>query len=356
MLSKRISALHSCLLAASAVTLCAPVAAVSQEQQQTDDETLEEIVVTGSRIARAGYDTLQPAVNIDSDFIDNRGFTNVADALNEIPAFGIGVSNSGRQGALQGGQNFVNAFGLGTQRTLTLINGRRVVGQNAIGVGDNGGAAPSTGAGLQVDLNIIPTALIERVETIFIGGAPIYGTDAIAGTVNIILKDDFEGFSLDAQVGTDQRGDANNQRIRGVWGANIDDGRGNVILAAEYTTTSAVDSSQNSIARRQTAFCENPAAGLNALGLPIVDPNDGIPDLVLCDDAVNVWQVPNSGLPLPPGAFLAFPNGLGTLLDAQGNSLVFDAAGNLVTFDQANLGTPASRSASRSQYYSDCSH
>lgn len=339
MLSKCTFALQTCLLAASTVALCVPVAAVSQEQQQTDDETLEEIVVTGSRIARAGYDTLQPAVNIDSDFIDNRGFTNVADALNEIPAFGIGVSNSGRQGALQGGQNFVNAFGLGTQRTLTLINGRRVVGQNAIGVGDNGGAAPSAGAGLQVDLNIIPTALIDRVETIFIGGAPIYGTDAIAATVNIILKDDFEGFSLDAQVGTDERGDASNGRIRGVWGANIDDGRGNVILAAEYTTTSGVDSSENSIARRQTAFCENPAAGLNALGLPIVDPNDGIPDLVLCDDAVNVWQVPNSGLPLLPGAFLVFPNGAGTLLDAQGNSLVFDAAGNLVTFDQANLGT-----------------
>ena len=169
MLSKCTFALQTCLLAASTVALCVPVAAVSQEQQQTDDETLEEIVVTGSRIARAGYDTLQPAVNIDSDFMDNRGFTNVADALNEIPAFGIGVSNSGRQGALQGGQNFVNAFGLGTQRTLTLINGRRVVGQNAIGVGDNGGAAPSAGAGLQVDLNIIPTALIERVETIFIG-------------------------------------------------------------------------------------------------------------------------------------------------------------------------------------------
>lgn len=320
--------------------LCAPLAAVAQAQQPDDDQTVEEIVVTGSRIARAGFDTLQPAVNIDSEFMDDRGFSNVADALNEVPAFGLGVSNSGRQGALQGGQNFVNAFGLGTQRTLTLINGRRVVGQNSPGVGENGGAAPSAGAGLQVDLNIIPTALIDRVETIFIGGAPIYGSDAIAGTVNVILKDDFEGFSLDGQWGTDERGTAENARIRGLWGANIDDGRGNVVLAAEFTSSTGVDSSENSIARRQTAFCENPAAGLNAVGLPIVDPNDGIPDLVLCDDAVNVWQVPNSGVPLVPGAFLMFPDGTGTLRDGQGNPLLFDAGGNLVTFEQANLGTP----------------
>lgn len=340
MLFKRISAHRSSLFASLIIVLCSLSVATAQEQQPAEDEALEEIVVTGSRIARAGFDTLQPAVNIDSDFLDDRGFANVADALNQIPAFGLGVSQSGRQGALQGGQNFVNAFGLGTQRTLTLINGRRVVGQNSPGVGDNGGAAPSAGAGLQVDLNIIPTALIDRVETIFIGGAPIYGSDAIAGTVNVILKDDFEGFSMDGQWGTDERGTAENARIRGVWGANLDDGRGNVILATEFTSTTGVDSSENAVARRQTAFCENPTAGLNPVGLPIVDPNDGVPDLVLCDDAVNVWQVPNSGLPLLPGAFLAFPDGTGALRDAQGDPLVFDASGNLVTWEEANLGTP----------------
>jgi outer membrane receptor protein involved in Fe transport len=302
--------------------------------EEQEDGALEEIVVTGSRIRRASYDMLQPSVEINSEFMDDRGFANVAEGLNQLPAFGIGVSNSGRQEGPSVGQNFVNAFGLGSQRTLTLINGRRVVGQNTPGIGS------AAQAGLQVDLNIIPTALVERIETVFIGGAPIYGSDAVAATVNIILKDDFEGFSVDLQYGIDGRGDLPNGRFRALWGANVDGGRGNVTVSAEYSYVGTLDSRENSIARRQTAFCENPAAGIGGTGFPIVDPNDGIPDLILCDDAVNVWQVPNSGMPLLPGAFLAFPTGVGTLQDAQGNNLTFDADGSLVTFAEANLGTP----------------
>ena len=145
--------------------------------------------------------------------IDERGFDNVAGAINEIPAFGTPIDQFGGQASQSIGQNFANAFNLGSQRTLVLINGRRTVGQNTPGIGS--GAAP----GLQVDLNIIPTALIDRVETIFTGGAPIYGTDAIAGTINIILKKDFEGFSAEAQYGIDQRGTGSDFRVRGLWGA-----------------------------------------------------------------------------------------------------------------------------------------
>jgi len=333
---RRFALLCTTATAAAAVTSGAALGqpAGGTQAQAEEDFGIDEIVVTGSRIARAGYDTLQPAVNLDSEFIDSRGFANVADALNEVPAFGLGVSNTGGQEPQSTGQNFVDAFGLGTQRTLPLINGRRVVGQNTPGLGS------IASAGLQVDLNIIPTALVERVETVFVGGAPIYGTDAIAGTVNIILKDDFEGFSMDAQYGVDQRGDAQNGRIRGVWGANTSDGRGNVTIAAEYSTIRELQSKDNAIARRQDDFCENPEAGVDALGFPIVNPNDGLPDLVLCQDAGNIWQVPNSGMPLLPDAFLAFGNGAGALRDAQGNPLVFDAGGNLITWEQANLGTP----------------
>lgn len=342
--------------AAAILTLSGPALA----QQQADDEIaeleVEEIVVTGSRIARAGFDTLQPAVNLDSDFIDQRGFANVADALNEIPAFGIPVDNSGGQSAQNVGQNFANAFGLGSQRTLTLINGRRTVGQNtptSVGTQASGG--------LQVDLNIIPTALIDRVETVFIGGAPIYGTDAIAGTVNIILKEDFQGFSADAQYGIDQRGDAQNFRVRGLWGANTADGRGNVTIAAEFSTVRKVDARDNDLAARQFGFCENPDAGI-AGGLPRVVPGDGLPDLIACEDSANVWQVPNSGAPLlgnfvsqvPDengnavnlgGTFLSTVlNGTtgGNLRNAAGDTLMFDADGNLITTAEGGIGTPRS--------------
>jgi len=318
-----------------------------QAQQQADaasDLQLEEIVVTGSRIARAGFDTLQPAVNLQSEFIDQRGFSNVADALNEVPAFGIPVDNQGGQSSQNLGQNFANAFGLGSQRTLTLINGRRTVGQNtptSVGTAASGG--------LQVDLNIIPTALIERVETIFIGGAPIYGTDAVAGTVNIILKDDFEGLTADAQYGIDQRGDAQNFRVRGLWGANTPDGRGNVTLAAEYSTVRKVDARDNEIAARQFGFCESSVVAPE-------NPETFSP----CEDGANVWQVPNSGAPLLGNFVSQVPdedgnavnlggtslstalNGStgGNLRNANGDTLIFDAAGNLITAEEAGLGTP----------------
>lgn len=306
----------------------------ADDPPDSEEENVERMVVTGSRIKRAGYDTLQPAVSLSSEFIEDRGFANVADALNETPSFGIGVGNTGRQGGQSVGQNFVNTFGLGTQRSLVLINGRRTVSQNTPGLGS--GAS----SGMQVDLNIIPTAMIDRVETVFVGGAPVYGTDAIAGTVNLIMKEDFEGLSTDVQYGTDEAGDSQNARFSGLWGASTADNKGNVTLAAEFSTVGGFDAEDSAVLRRNTAFCENPEAGIGASGFPIVNANDGIPDVVLCDDAVNVWQVPNSGMPLLPGAFVAQGNGNGALRDAQGNPLVFDASGNLVTWEEANLGTP----------------
>ena len=328
---KHWSYLRTALLGSSAVALMAAPAvigssaALAQDDDAVDEE-IEEVLVTGSRIRRAGFDTLQPAVTVDSDFIDERGFTNVAQALNQIPAFGIpGNSNFGQQSSQSVGQNFVNAFGLGSNRTLTLINGRRTVGQNtptSVGAG--------AAAGLQVDLNIIPTALIDRIETIFIGGAPIYGSDAIAATVNIILKDDFEGFSADTQFSVSQRGDTQNYRIRGLWGGNFADGRGNATISAEFVTQKALDGPDRQQALDNWGFCSNPAN---------TGPADGIPDTLFCKDTSNVWQVPNTGLPLSvPG--LAFPpDGANALVNANGDRLVFDVLGNLITFEEANFGT-----------------
>ena len=297
--------------------------AFAQDADVADDEDVEQVIVTGSRIKRAGYDTLQPAVTIDSDFMDDRGFTNVAQGLNEIPAFGIpGSSDLGGQSSQSVGQNFVNAFGLGSQRTLTLVNGRRMVGQNTPGIGS--GAS----AGLQVDLNIIPTALVDRIETVFVGGAPAYGSDAVAATVNIILKDDYEGFEVDAQYGVSDRNDAKNYRIRGIWGGNFADGRGNAVVTAEYVRQDALRGTDRQQVLDNWGFCPNPDS---------VDGEDGIPDNLLCKSASTVWQVPNTSLPLLEGG-LAFPGGGNVVKDADGNPLVFDPSGNLITWDAANFG------------------
>jgi iron complex outermembrane receptor protein len=219
----------------SLLSVCAlsvsPLQAQQSDANEVDDEvTVEEIIVTGSRIPRAGFDTLMPAIVVDSQFIEDRGFTDIASVLNEIPAFGVpGNSTEGGQNTFSVGQNFVNFFGLGSQRTLTLVNGRRFVSSNSPSLFVN------ANAGLQVDLNMIPASLIDRVETIAVGGAPIYGADAIAGTVNVIMKKDFEGFDIKTSYGISGESDLQETEIGVVWGANTSDGRGNVVISAEYT-------------------------------------------------------------------------------------------------------------------------
>jgi len=302
--------------------------AIAQDADTDEDEgALEEVVITGSRIKRTGFDTVAPATVVDSEFIELRGFDNVATALNELPAFGIpGSSNLGGQGTQNVGQNFVNAFGLGSQRTLTLINGRRSVGQNTPTTVSN-----SAAAGLQVDLNIIPTALIERVETVFTGGAPIYGSDAIAGTVNVILKDDFEGFEIDGQYGFSDEGDAENYRFRSTMGGNFADGRGNVVISLEYATQTGLKGIERPELRDDYSYCPNPDNG---------SASDGIPDTVLCRDANTVWQVPTTGFILLSDSF-ARTSGGNVLQNADGNATILGLNGELLDF-ASNIGNPRS--------------
>ena len=206
-------------------------AAYAQDETCDTDangECVEEVVVTGSRIARAGIDTVEPAIVLDAELLNKRGFTNIADLLNEAPAFGApAASPTGTQTGSVIGQNVVDFLGLGSQRTLTLVNGRRFVSSNPpTTFGINGG--------LQVDFNVIPTALVDRIETIATGGAPIYGSDAIAGTINVILKDDYEGFEVSGQYGEYKAGDGKQYRIQTVMGGNFADDRGNATLSLEF--------------------------------------------------------------------------------------------------------------------------
>lgn len=320
------------LAGVSFVSLIASGAMAQDQGADADDVVaVEEVVVTGSRISRAGFDTVQPATVVDSDFMDIRGFDNAAGALNEIPQFGLpAASNLGGQSAQNLGQNIVSLFGLGSQRTLTLINGRRTVGQNTPALG---GAAP----GLQVDLNIIPTGLIDRIETIETGGAPIYGSDAIAGTVNIILKDDFEGLQTDFQYGMNQDGNGDSVRWRSLLGGNFGGGRGNVVISFEYSDQIAVDASDRPDLVNSPAFVPNPAD---------TGPSDGVVDTIFMDDALNVFQVPNTGfLMLRNDAvrsdFTSFITGGQVLLeDAGGTPVMLGFDGELIDVADANLGTP----------------
>lgn len=314
-----------------------------------EDFEVEEVVVTGSRIKRTGFDTVNPATVVDSEFLELRAFANVAQALNELPSFGIpGASENGGQSGQNVGQNFVNAFGLGSQRTLTLINGRRVVSQSSVSVTGIGVA----GSGIQVDLNTIPTALIDRIETIYTGGAPIYGSDAIAGTVNVILKDDFEGLNVDLEYGISDENDAENYRYRTLVGGNFADGRGNVVVSMEYARQDGLLTASRPYLARGAGFVNNEAN---------VGAGDGIADLRFTTDTVGVFQVLEPGVPLAAGSTfhqlgasnsgLLFSGGR----DAEGNGigvpLIFGLSGGLVDAAVANIGTRPTDQAGRNSIF-----
>jgi outer membrane receptor protein involved in Fe transport len=223
--------LPSLLSAASVLALAMPAAAQEASAPAADTAAEETILVTGSRIPRPEFEGNIPGAQITAQDIQARGFTNVLDALNDLPLVGPGASPIGNAGGQPAslGAAFVDLLDLGTNRTLSLVNGRRFVSGNA---GTLFVAGNVTGG--QVDLNVIPTELVERTDVLTVGGAVAYGSDAIAGVVNIILKDDYDGIAVTARSGITTRGDAANYQIGGIVGRNFADDRANITIAFEY--------------------------------------------------------------------------------------------------------------------------
>lgn len=189
---------------------------------------IEEVVVTGSRITRSNIDSAQPVSTISADDILRSGQLDVAEVLNDNPALLSTISsgnsldstaaNLGAAGNVGG--SAADLRGLGFERTLTLVNGRRHVS------GIEGTSS--------VDVGTIPSGLIERVEVLTGGASAIYGADAVTGVVNFILRDDFEGFELDFTPGLAGEGDAESYRASALFGRNFAEGRGNITIAVQY--------------------------------------------------------------------------------------------------------------------------
>ncbi|MES2894930.1 MAG: TonB-dependent receptor [Pseudomonadota bacterium] len=269
--------LRTVLLGSAAVTCLVLPGSAFAQSQTTDRATevdVDEVVVTGSRIRRPDLTSVQPIQIISSVAMDERGYTNVADALNDLPSTGIPVSPIGDQGSFGVGRNFINIFNLGSNRTLTLVNGRRFVGGNPASI------FTGANAGGQVDLNVIPTGLVDRIETIQAGGSAVYGSDAIAGVINIITKQEFEGLEFDGQYGVSEQGDAESWRARITAGANLLDGRLNLAGSYEYNETSPLAFTDRAVTARQLTFAANPqnTSGTDAIPGAIIILNRRIPE------------------------------------------------------------------------------
>ena len=217
--------LKSRLLASSLIAGGMAVVAPGAAAQEDDTESVQEtVIVTGSRIAKQDFVSNSPIATVDAEVFELTGSINTEDVLNTLPQAIPGFDRSSNNPG--DGTATANLRGLGSSRTLVLMDGRRIVPSRSDGV---------------VDLNNIPASLIERVEVITGGASAVYGSDAIAGVVNFIMKDDFEGF--EANLGyeaTFDEGDAEFYTADVTMGTNFDNDRGNVVMNLSYTNRKAV--------------------------------------------------------------------------------------------------------------------
>ncbi len=177
--------------------------------QDADDEVLEEIITTGSRLVRQDYQAASPIATVDAKLFEDTGAPTIETVLNTLPQF-VPALTSTSNNPSNGGQANVSLRGLGTVRTLVLLDGRRVTPSNRTGV---------------VDLNLIPASLIESVEVITGGASAVYGSDAIAGVVNIKTRQ-FTGLELTANYGATTESDGDRMSFGITGGMESDDGRG----------------------------------------------------------------------------------------------------------------------------------
>ncbi|CAM8649021.1 TonB-dependent receptor domain-containing protein [Sphingobium cupriresistens] len=210
------------LLAASALTTLFAFPVLAQDATPADDG--ETIVVTGSRIQRNDYNIANPLVTVTAETLEQSGNVQLVDTLRQNPAlissFGGAQTSGSNAGFGSVGVQLLNLRGLGENRTLVLVNGRRHVASLS------GSAA--------VDINTIPTDLIEGVDVLTGGASAIYGADGVSGVVNFRLKRNFDGFMASGQTGISSRGDAGQREGSLTYGKNFSDGRGNIALSYEF--------------------------------------------------------------------------------------------------------------------------
>ena len=311
----RVALLASACVGAFALT----IPAQAQEDIGADSaDASQAIIVTGSRIARKDYSSNSPIVTVADDLLQRSSTAAIEQNLNKLPQFTPAKTPAGG-GDIQPtatntpGAATISLRGLGANRNLVLLDGRRATPSNAAGV---------------VDINTIPSAAIERVEIISGGASATYGADAVAGVTNFVLKKNFRGVELDGSSSISQAGDGFEYSLSGIMGADFDDGRGNISIAMSLNTREA--SYQRNRSWYQKLW-RDPTIGTNrffplhpgiALGFGNAPSNDVFYGQLFPgttpDRAANGQPLPNtidSGLPRSPGpqGFSVYVNPNGSL-------------------------------------------
>lgn len=278
---------------------------VASAQQAAETATaLQEVVVTGSRIARqAIQDGSIPITSVGIEQLADQGDINIGDALNDLPALRATFSQGNSTRFIgTAGVNWLDLRGLGTSRTLVLVNGRRHI--------------TSSPGDYLIDVNSIPSDLIERVDIVTGGNSSVYGSDAVAGVVNFITMRDYEGVKFKGQVGQSSEKDRDSAFFSVIAGMNFADDRGNVAGSFEYAKTDPLyfrerDSLTGAYSGRRQFNLSEPTSG---------EPGgDGIPDQLFYDGGIFNANIADGGL--------LYPGLVGS--PTTGNPWSFDANGNL---------------------------
>jgi outer membrane receptor protein involved in Fe transport len=300
-------------LPAFAQTSDATEQAAEDEEEDTEEGTAgKPILVTGSRISRPTLESAVPLTSVTVDDLTGTGEVSLGDALNDLPSLRSTFSGGNSSRFIgTAGLSLLDLRGLGTDRTLVLINGRRHVTSTP---GDNG-----------FDVNTIPIDLVDRVDIVTGGNSAIYGSDAVAGVVNFIMRKDYDGISLRGQGGLSSRGDRGNYFLAGLAGTNFADGRGNITVAAEYTRQQPLlfrerDGLTGALSGRCQFNASDPTAGEPAAG-------DGIPDSTFFCGVRN-GTLSNGGTVgrVGPGSYLRFNDAGVAVVDTFNTN--FEAAGS----------------------------
>ncbi len=263
-----------------------------QEQEQEAAATVsEQIVVTGSRILSSPLTERAPLVEVTAADLQRSGLTNLGDTLQQLPSMGTAINSHfnvpGNSGFPQDGNGIgagavqLALRNLGAKRTLVLVDGRRWIA-----------GASASGVPISVDLNTLPAAAIERIEVLQDGASAIYGSDAIGGVVNLIMKKDFRGMHVAVQNGEfASEGDGQSTLVTGIWGGGADGT--SVLVSGSYYNEEGVtttDRAQSAFPNPFATSCDVPGtlcSSFTPQGRFILGPNFDFASITLNDGVLN---------------------------------------------------------------------
>ncbi|WP_057830834.1 TonB-dependent receptor plug domain-containing protein [Colwellia sp. TT2012] len=251
--------------------------AVEAQDASNEDETdIEVITITGSRIPRVNAISSSPIISLSNEEIKMSGSLSLLESIYDLPVFGAARdnSNTARSSRNMGSQQ-MDLRDLGPQRTLVLVNGKRLAPAGVDGI---------------VDTSAIPVALIDRVEIITGGASAVYGSEAIAGVVNIILKDNFDGIEFNAYYGITQEGDGEQFRLNLTTGSDFANDQGYAMVHLDYSDTKGIINKDREISKTTGALVSNP----NDTG-----PNDRLPASIWQSDYGRSTTIPSGRYSIP---------------------------------------------------------